>query len=384
MEVPMLKRFFIIILCLGFALCMSTRSFTQDNPMGAEDKKIDTTAKDTAPAEDKKIDTTAKDTAPAEDKKIDTTAKDTAPAVPTKLALTAIQAKTFFDGINTYANSKVLIKLNSKDNILLDKVEYKINNGELKLYANPFSIADEGKYSIVYFGTDKIGNKEDEKYFKVIIDNTPPAIAVMTSKPLLKIGEKLFGSKSINFTINTKDALSGVDKTEYSQNGKDYTEYVTSFNILSDGEIELKARSIDNVSNSTDVFTLKINDETGKEIELKESSVKIFMDNVLPVVSIKADKEFVIKDNKNIASSQYKYTVAATDNESGVAQILVRIDGKGDFAPYKDQLMFATNGEHLIEAKAIDKTGNVSTVAILSVFVDVIPPQSTIETVTEK
>jgi hypothetical protein len=278
----------------------------------------------------------------------------------------------------------VLIKLNSKDNILLDKVEYKINNGETKLYANPFSIADEGKYSITYFGTDKIGNKEDEKYFKVIIDNTPPSVAVMTSKPVIKIGEKLFGSKGINFTINAKDALSGVDKTEYSQNGKDYTEYVTSFNILTDGDIELKTRSIDNVANSTDVFTLKIIDETGKEIELKESSVKIFMDNILPVVSIKADKEFIVKDNKNIASSEYKYTVTATDNESGVAQILVRTDGKGDFAPYKDQLMFATNGDHLIEAKAIDKAGNISNAIILSVYVDVIPPQSTVETVTEK
>ncbi|MGL4369637.1 MAG: OmpL47-type beta-barrel domain-containing protein, partial [Spirochaetota bacterium] len=69
--------------------------------------------------------------------------------------------------------------------------------------------------------------------------------------------------------------------------------------------------------------------------------------------------------------------------ESGVKMIMVRADGKGDFVPYEKEVFFTTNGDHYIEAKAIDAVGNVSDTVILSVYVDVIPPKTSVETVAE-
>lgn len=351
----MLKRFIIVVLCLGIALCLSSITFSQGKPKATEEKKVEDMTGDEA-------------VKPG--------------AAPGSAAL---YAKTFFDGVTTYANSKVQFKLNTRDNVLTDRIEYRLDDGAAQVYSAPFTISVEGKHSIIYYGTDKLGNKEDEKIFKVTIDNTPPEISVTTNKPLLRMGGKLFASKNTSFTVNAADALSRIEKTEYSSDPvKGYAEYVTPFNIVSDGEMELRVKSVDNVANAVEAFSLKILDENNQEVELKEAAVKIFMDNIAPVVEIKADKEFVLKEGKNIAAMDYKYAVNAADNESGIALVMVRTDGKGEFMPYKGEVTFSTNGEHIIEAKGVDKMGNQSNVSVLSVYVDVTPPQTIIETVSEK
>jgi hypothetical protein len=124
-------------------------------------------------------------------------------------------------------------------------------------------------------------------------------------------------------------------------------------------------------------------DETGKEVEFKDGSMKLLCDNTPPAVTIKPDKELMQKSGKNLANIDVKYTVAATDNDSGVAGIFVRLDEKGDFVPYTKEIVFTSNGDHVIEAKAVDKVGNVSPVVVYSVIVDSIPPETKIEAVIE-
>ncbi len=83
-----------------------------------------------------------------------------------------------------------------------------------------------------------------------------------------------------------------------------------------------------------------IDDADGKEIELRETSVKLFIDNIAPKVSVTPDKDLSPRTSKAIASIDYKYAVTADDGESGVASILVRVDGKGDFMAYKEPIAF--------------------------------------------
>ena len=357
----MSKRLLTLVLCLGVALFLNSYTFSQEKTEAKEEKKAEEMAGDET-------------IEPGEKKATETT----------KAEYAALQAKTYFDGISTFANSKVLFKLTAKDNILVDRIEFKIDNGALQTFGEPFNIPSEGKHAIAFYGVDKLGNKEDERVYKITIDNTAPELVVMASRPLLKSGERLYSSKAVNFTVNAKDALSGVNKTEYSTDGTAYGDYVTPFNIVKDGDVELRVRASDNVTNVANSFAIMAVDETGREMEIREAAVKIFMDNVAPVVAIKGDKEFLQKDGKNVASTDYKYSVNATDGESGVALVLVRVDGKGDFMPYKGEILFSTNGDHIIEARALDKVGNLSTTAVLSVFVDVVPPATAIETLSEK
>ena len=84
-----------------------------------------------------------------------------------------------------------------------------------------------------------------------------------------------------------------------------------------------------------------------------------------------------------MAGSDYLYTITANDEESGIKDVFYRIDGRGAFRKYESEIKLTSNGEHFIEAKAVDNVGNVSDIKILSVLVDIIPPRSTIETITD-
>ncbi|MCU0848199.1 MAG: hypothetical protein MUD12_09955 [Spirochaetes bacterium] len=364
----------IVAICLTIGIFFTTKSFSQDDPAATTtEKKVENATDETKEAvkDDKAKDTTVKDA----------TTKD-ASADSGKSAVSVAKAKTFCDGKNMFVNSKVLFRLYSKDNKEVDKIEYKIDGGEVKIYDSPFVIEQEGKHVIHYYGIDKIGNKEEPKRFDVIIDNTAPSVIVTTNKPVQKINEKVYISKDLIFTINSEDALSGISKIEYTVNGKDFQDYVEPFKIYNDGEINLMVKAVDNVGNATEQFVLKLVDETGKEVDLKEGAVKFASDNIPPVVTIKSDKELKMADNKLVANTDVKYAVTAVDNESGVASLWVKLDNKGEFVPYKSEIQFMTNGDHIIEAKAIDKVGNVSNVATFTVFVDTTPPETKIETVT--
>ena len=306
-----------------------------------------------------------------------TTENSTAPAEP------KVQAKVFYDGIHTYVNSAVQFRLSSKDNVSLDKIEYKINNGNTQVYNSPFTIGNEGKNIISFYGVDKIGNKEDVKIFKIVVDGSAPGTVISTDKAVARINNKIYVSKDFTFTINSKDSLSGVSSVNYTINDET-KEYVTPFNLVANGDVVLKIKGTDNVNNSTNNFNFRFMDKSGREEVISGTSANISIDNVAPTVKINADKSLSMNsNNKQVASPAVRFAVTATDDGAGIDRILYRLDGKGDFVEYVNEVKFRTNGEHTIEAKAVDRVGNESSVATLSVFVDVIPPDTKIDTIPE-
>ncbi|MEW6525761.1 MAG: hypothetical protein AB1444_03725 [Spirochaetota bacterium] len=298
-----------------------------------------------------------------------------------EIATAALKATSFSNGVSTFVNSKVKFELVSKDNVATDKILYKLDAGNELEYKEPFAIYEEGKHVISYYGVDKVGNKEDPKAFKVVVDNTPPVVNVSVSAPVIKSGTKLYASKNFTFVVEAKDALSGVQSVEYSIDKNNYQPYLTPFTIPVEGDISLSIKAMDNVTNYTEKYTMVAKDENGNPINLTDGNVSIFVDNKAPIVEIKPDKELLDKNGRKVATSDYSYTISASDAESGLSSILYRLDGKGEFKAYTGAIKFDTNGEHLIEAKAVDKVGNVSPVAVLSVFVDIIAPDTTIKAI---
>ncbi len=375
----MLKRLLIVAVCCAFGLFLATVSFSQNLPKSDEPG---TTEFDKDAAENKPDD--AKKEVKDDIKKSDTIVKKDEGAKTDDKAAVQIIAKTFSDGLTNFVNSKVLFKLTSQDDIALDKIEYKIDDGAIALFDKPFAIEKEGPHTIKYYGIDKAGNKESEKAYQVIVDNTGPVIVVSSNMPVMKIGDKIYYSKDIQFSISATDALSGVEKVEYSLDGTAFQDYTTPFKITQKNEINLKVKAIDNVNNITEQFAFRIFDETGKEVDMKEATVKLLTDSIPPIVEIKPDKEVKQYNYQNVATSDVKYAITAKDDDSGVATILFRLNGKGDFVPYnkdKDVIQFLTSGKHMIEAKAVDKVGNVSNVLNYSVYVDMLPPDSKIEAI---
>lgn len=298
-----------------------------------------------------------------------------------EIATAALKAASFNDGVNTFVNSKVQFELFSRDNVATDRILYAINAGAEIVYTAPFAIYEEGRHSIAYYSIDKIGNKEEPKAFRVIVDNTAPVVNVSVTAPVVRSGNILYASRNFSFIIEAKDARSGVSSIQYSLDKTNYQPYITPFSIPVDGNITLSITAMDNVANFTERYSMTARDENGNEISLADGNVALFVDNRSPIVAISPDKELLDRAGKKIATADYTYTISASDQESGVSSILVRLGGKGEFKPYTGALKFDTNGDHLIEARAIDKVGNVSTTAVLSVFVDIIAPETTIKTI---
>ena len=372
----MIRRFGIFLFCAVIVAAGAAVSFAQDTAAqpAEQAKPADAAQPAAAPADAAQPAASEQPAAaPAE-----TAAQPAAPA-----GTNAEKAKQYNDGATLYVNSKTVFRLASRDNFLADKVLYKIDGGAETVYDKEFAITAEGKHVVTYYGVDKIGNKEDEKSFTVVVDNTAPETTVNSKFPIYSANGKFYVSKQFTFNITSVDALSGINKITYTLNGKDFIDYATAFSIYTDGDVTFSANSFDNVDNKSASFKIKLRDESGKEsVETKES-LQLFVDNIAPTVAITADKQIAAAAGKNIVSKDYKYTVAASDKESGVKMILVRADGKGDFIPYDKEIFFTTNGDHYIEAKAIDAVGNVSDTVILSVYVDVVPPKTTIDAIAD-
>jgi hypothetical protein len=361
----MYKKLIIIVLSVILGLFFSPMAFSQDDPSTTDTVKTETDKSDsTAPAGDKT------------DSDVKTVSGDT----PAPVIVPTQEPKTYSDGINVFVNTKVLFKLTASDNLAVEKIEFKINEGTVAVYDKPFSIDKEGSHLIKFWGTDKLGNKEPEKAYSCIVDATGPVVVINTLVPVVKVGDKYYAPSDLTLSVNGTDSLSGIAKLQYSLNGVDFQDYVSPFKVASKGEINLKINSIDNVNNSTDQFAFKVVDETGKAIDLKESAIKLLIDSAAPAIEIKPDKEVKQINGMNAASSDIKYSLLAKDDDSGVSIVQYRINGKGDFLPFNSEIQLLTSGKHTIEAKAADRAGNESNVTTYTVFVDMVPPKSDIST----
>ncbi len=297
---------------------------------------------------------------------------------------TSTQAKLYFDGANYFASPKVKFKLTTSDNLVFDKIIYKIDDGVEQDYSGEFNLTGEGKHNIEYYGMDKIGNIENKKNYQIIIDETAPEVIVINETPVIIVNGTYYAQKGCQFSISSKDNLSGVKNVKYSLNGQDYSDYSTNFKVNAEGEVQFKVISEDNVGNQTETFKMTLPDSAGGMTVEEKTNFNYMIDNIAPVVTITPEKEFIDVNGKKVTGADNKYTVAAQDDQSGVQSILVKVDGKGGFIVYEKELEFTTNGEHFIEAKAVDFVGNVSDVVVLSFYVDIVPPNTQIQTVADE
>lgn len=354
------RRIQIFSFCLLVGIFFSVQAFSQDEPVNTEDRVVDE----------------------AKDEKSDT--DESAMTEKTELETKESKAGKVYTSVDSiYANTKVKFQLKSIDNISMGEIFYKMDGGEAQKYEKPFSVEEEGKHTITYYGVDLNDNTEIEKTFTVIIDATGPEVTLDSTHPLFKTGDVVYFTNSNKFSIMAEDKLSGVYRIGYTVSGEDTKVYASPFSIKTEDSVELTVQAVDNVANRNNEFAITTVDKDNTETTAKVTSLKLTADNTAPTVTITPDKELKESDLTPVAKTDVKYTLSAEDQGSGVHAIHYRIDGKGKFVPYTSPISFTTNGEHIIEAQAVDNVGNISNVTILKVIVDTIPPETHIETVTE-
>jgi hypothetical protein len=275
------------------------------------------------------------------------------------------------EGTVIYVNAGTFFEISSADDATnVDYVEYKINNGEFQKYSNPINITEEGKQTIIYRAVDKVGNKETAKLLTVVVDNTPPTVKMLPSEVPYTRNNVQYISNRTTYSIAAEDNSSGVKKIEYFiDNGpkQRYTEG-SPIKLETPGAHIISFFATDNSGNVTP--------EYGKML--------VNVDVNRPTIRIVESSPYVVIGGRNYAKKDTSFAVKAFDNESGISQVLIKVDGASDFSPYAEPIVFTSQGEHTIEAKAIDNVGNESEIVSVTVLTDVNPPTTTIRAISKE
>jgi len=283
--------------------------------------------------------------------------------------------QTYNDGKNTYATSQAKFELTATDTVSsLDYVEYRLDEAtNYSGYTQPFSIEKEGPHRIVYRSVDKVGNREEENTFNVIIDNTGPALNFALNKSPIVIEGRRYLAPGTKLEIRAIDNYSGVKSIEYSIGGGEFQPYKDGIILDKVGAAQFKYRATDNLGNKSE--SVSGQGATPEDLMLINS---LYVENTAPAVSINPTKRWINVNDKKYALRDNSYTVDAFDNESGLANIFVKVDTAAEWQIYSGKLVFQTEGPHSIEAKAIDKVGNESQPVKIEFIVDDNPPKTTI------
>jgi len=279
---------------------------------------------------------------------------------------------------NNILGQDVVIKLNSKDSLSgVKEIRYSINEGEEKTYNSPIPVSkfQQEENELVFYAIDYVNNKEKlqsltssvnqnsggsdnggdnggEGSFSFYIDKEAPTAQLEIVGDKYN-GEHLFISKRSKVKLTAEDSKSGVKNITYSINNSSLSNtYEQPFRFEVEGMGYLNFAASDQVGNQSERKTKAIYNDVG----LPESSVSYDGKNFF-----NRDTLFVRPDTK--------FSMKGKDSESGLKQIMYRIDNN-DAQAYSKPVEIADPGFHKLQFHAVDQVNNKEEAHKLDVYVD--------------
>jgi polygalacturonase/pectin methylesterase-like acyl-CoA thioesterase len=152
------------------------------------------------------------------------------------------------DGQNNWYAHPVSVTLSATDNFGVASTLYSINGGAWQQYSGPFTLNNDGNYTIAYYSTDTSGNIEKSKDLTFQIDQTAPTVSYSGNAGVYTVDQ------NVSIKCTTSDLVSGVA----SSTCKDITGPAYSFNL---GTNTFSAQAMDhsgNTGSGTTQFTVKV------------------------------------------------------------------------------------------------------------------------------
>ncbi len=121
-------------------------------------------------------------------------------------------------GDNDWYTSNVTVTLTAEDNLGVDAVYYKIDDGNWTLYQTSFAVTAEGDNRVYYYAVDDAGNKESIQNTSIKIDKTKPSVTITTPEegyiylfgrrllPTIRGNTYAFGRITIEATVDASPA----------------------------------------------------------------------------------------------------------------------------------------------------------------------------------
>jgi predicted outer membrane repeat protein len=189
--------------------------------------------------------------------KIDNTA-------PVTTAVSSGQA--YADQHAGWNNTDVTISLSATDpDDSVARTEYSINGASWTTYTAPFTLSQEGTYTVAYRSVDSAGNVEAAHSLTVNIDKTPPVTTGVSSGQAYADQHAGWNNTDVTITLSATDTGgSGVAATYYTVDHGPAQTYAGAFSLASDGIHTVTYWSADNAGNVEQMRSLTVRiDKTG-------------------------------------------------------------------------------------------------------------------------
>ncbi len=112
-------------------------------------------------------------------------------------------------GNNGWYRGTVQISMSATDNLSgVEKTQYTIDNGTLKIYSAPFNYSTNGIHALNYWSNDKVPNYEQSHFVQLKIDQQAPSVSINATP-----ASAVVSSTPVTVTVSGRitDALSGID-----------------------------------------------------------------------------------------------------------------------------------------------------------------------------
>lgn len=267
-----------------------------------------------------------------------------------------------------YVSGRAMVSLSVTDTLSgVGSVMYAKKGEGYTPYTGPIAIEGEGRQTLLFRATDRVGNVEDEQVMELVVDNSPPLSQLrpsgMVKSALLKTKFHLVARDAASFAIASEDADSGVKRTFYSVNDGQFTRYTKPLYFLKEGQTKLTYYSEDNVGNRE-----------------KQTTVIIYTVSVPPnALPVPAGK-FIKEGGELIATGDFELKFDVKDTPAGLDRIDIDVDSSGKFRPYLQPIRFARLGTHRVDYRAVDRLGNTETTKSFLVTLTETPPETLLTT----
>ncbi|MDX2469572.1 MAG: Ig-like domain-containing protein [SAR324 cluster bacterium] len=157
----------------------------------------------------------------------------------------------FRQGKMSFISRKTKVKLSADDTGSgVEGISYKIDAGVDTPYKRSFTVPEEGKHTIEFYATDRVGNTEKAKKIYIEVDNTPPSISTQFGQSSLgqENGLNVYPRNAILFVVST-DKESGLEKLTYRLGKNSPKEYGEPLRFPRPGKYEVTFGAKDKVNN---------------------------------------------------------------------------------------------------------------------------------------
>ncbi len=205
--------------------------------------------------------------------------------------------------------------------------------------------------------TKKYVYPQREISFPVYADGISPLtkISFLDAPKYISVNNKIYYGSGLKISLDSKDAVSGVDKTYIAIAGT-YNEYKENIGVNDENEYLIYYYATDKVGN----------------MEVTKSN-----NFIVDLTAPKTTKEIVgIYYNGNILSPSTQIKLTSNDELSGVKSTNYSFDSgiKNIYNSYPININYLTDGEHKITYNSIDKVLNEEKEIVFDFYLDKTPP----------